>query len=164
MSGQLYHTPAEIVTQLMIDLGLADGPETTNGLTGWTVFPLQFREDPEQALQVKDTAGRLHGRSQITGEAGEHYGIQVLARSSQDVSTPYKKIKAVLAFFDTQVRRESVTLFDQDNFMNRTYRVNAITRTSTAVPAGNDGRRFFYSGNALASIELASSMLTGTGS
>lgn len=155
MSGQLYHTPAEIVAQLIADLGLADVQGTGTGVapTGWTVFALHFPEDPEQAIFVKDTAGRLHGRSQPTGVTGEHYGIQVLARSSEDPAASYRRVKLLLEYFDTQVKRDEVILVDQ-NSIARTYRVNAITRTSPAIPAGSDGRRYFYSGNAVASIEL----------
>lgn len=154
MTGVLYHTPAEIIAQMMDDLGLADLEDTGTGdpLTGWTVFPLHLPENPEQAILVKDTAGRLHGRSQPTGVTGEHYGIQLLVRSSEDVSTPYIKLKHVLEYFDTEVKRETVSL--ADGVVTRVYRVNAITRISTAIPAGNDGRRFFFSGNFLASIEL----------
>lgn len=155
MTGQLFHTPAEIIAQLIADLGLADIEDTGTGPapTGWAVFALHLPESPEQAIQVKDTAGRLHQRVQPTGVMGEHYGIQVLARSSEDPAAPYKRIKLLLEYFDTQVNRDEVILLDS-NGDPQTYRVNAITRTSPAIPAGNDGRRFFYSGNAIASIEL----------
>lgn len=155
MTGTLYHTPAEIVAQLMDDVGLANLEDTGTGdpPTGWTVFPLHLPDSPEQTILVKDTAGRLHRRSHPTGVMGEHYGIQVLARSSQDPATPFKKIKSILEFFDTQVNRELVTLPDDDG-TSRTYRVNAITRTGPAVPAGSKGRAFFFAGNVIASIEL----------
>ena len=156
MTGKLYHSPADIIAQMMDDLGLANLEDTGTGepLTGWTVFPLHMPESPEEAIQVKDTSGRMHLRSHPTGVMGEHYGIQLLVRSSQDPSTPYVKLKGILDYFDTDVRRELVTLYDSENHVDRVYRVNAITRMSVAIPAGNDGRRFFYSGNMLASIEL----------
>lgn len=163
MSGVLYHTPAEIIAQLMDDLGLAN-LETTGTAdpdTDWTVFPIHLPESPEQAILVKDSMGRLHRRSHPTGVAGEHYGIQILARSSQDPATPYRKVKDVLQCFDTEVNRDEVTLSDEDD-VDRVYRVNAITRVSTVAPAGNDGRRFLYSGNLIASIELVEETGTGT--
>jgi len=169
MTGVLYHSPSEIIAQMLDDLGLADLQSTGTGdpLTGWTVFPIHLPEDPEQALVVKDTSGRIHGRMQPTGVIGEHYGIQILARSSVDPVTPYKRVKLILEAFDTLVNREEVTLID-DNSVSRTYRVNAVTRVGPAVPAGNDGQRFFYSGNAVASIELVETedegSETGTGS
>ena len=151
MTGTLYHSPADIVAQLMDDVGLANlstGTGTGDPSTGWTVFPLHLPETPEQAILVKDTSGRLHNRNHVTGVMSEHYGIQLLARSSQDPVTPYKRIKLILEYFDTNVNRALVTIGV------RTYRVNAITRVGPAAPAGNDGRRFFYSGNLIASIEL----------
>jgi len=164
MSGVLYHSPAEIIAQLMIDLGLANGNEEDEALTGWVVFPLHLPETPDQAIQVQDTAGRLHNRTQVTGETGEHYGIQVLARSPQDPVTAYRKIKQLLEYFDTEICREEVTVYDEAASTNRTYMVHALTRTSVAIPSGNDGRRYFYAGNALASIELQAEEDTGTGS
>lgn len=164
MTGTLYHSPAEIITQLVIDLGIADGPETDDGLTGWTVFPIQMEEDPDDAIQVTDTSGYMHGRSHVTGIVGEHYGIQILVRGSEDISAPYKKLKSIMSLFDEEVQRETVILLDDDNSVNRNYRVNAITRKSTVVPAGNDGRRYFWAANVVASIELASSDAIGTGS
>jgi len=164
MSGILYNSPAEIIAQLMVDLGLVDFEDPDEEpLTGWTVFPMHIPESPDQAIQVKDTHGRLHRRAHVTGVMGEHYGIQLLARSSQDPATPYLKMKAILHFFDTEVNRETVTLDDKDG-VSRIYRVNAITRTSMPLPAGNDGRRYFYSGNVIASIEYTGSADTGTGS
>jgi hypothetical protein len=163
MSGILYHSPAEIIAQLMVDLGLADFEDPDlEPLTGWTVFPLHLPESPDQAIQVKDTHGRLHRRAHVTGIMGEHYGLQLLARSAQDPATPYLKMKAILHFFDTEVNRELVTLEDSDG-VEQTYRVNAITRTSMPLPAGKDGGRFFYSGNVIASIEFVESEDTGTG-
>lgn len=157
MSGVLHHNPSEIIAQLLADLGIADRPDDEDSLTEWTVFSIHLPETPEQAILVSDTAGRLHRRIHVTGVTGEHYGIQFLARSSEDPSTPYKKMKALLDLIDTEVRLEQVVL---DEY---TYRVNALTRTSPAIPAGRDGGRFLYSGNALASIELVS-INTGTGS
>ena len=162
MSGVLYHNPSEIVADLMCDLGLAAFADAVENLTGWTVFAIHWPESPDQAILVSDTAGRLHRRVHVTGVMGEHYGIQVLVRSAEDPATPYVKTKRILEFFDTQVRRETVVLEDSDG-IDRTYRVNAINRVGPAVPAGRDGRRFVYSGNAIASIELVEAE-TGTGS
>lgn len=156
MTGVLYHTPAEIIAQMMHNVSLADleGPGTGDPPTEWTVFPIHLPESPEQAILVKDTSGMVHRRIQTTGVMGEHYGIQLLARSSEDPAVPYKKMKQILEYFDSNIRRELVTL--QDGYATRTYMVHAITRITPVVPAGNDGRRFFFSGNVIASIELQS--------
>jgi hypothetical protein len=155
MSGELLHTPSEIVAQMLVDLGVADYPED-DGLTGWVIFPTKLPELPEQAIGVIDTTGRLHRRAHVTGVIGEHYGIQFLVRGANAPVTSYIKCKELMHFIDTEVNREIVVLGDY------TYRVNALTRTSVTMPAGRDGARFLHSGNALASIELLS-VETGTG-
>jgi len=155
MSGELYHTPAEIIAQMFVDLGLADYPED-DGLTGWVVYPMHLPETPDEAILISDTAGRLHRRMHVSGITGEHYGIQILVRSPEDPATPYKKVKSILHYLDTEVNRELVTI------SGHTYRVNAVTRTSGALPAGRDGARFLYSGNVVASIEFVEAD-TGTG-
>lgn len=157
MSGQLAHPPCVIIAKMMSDLGLAD--LITAGDTGWALFSMHLPETPDQALVVKDTPGRNFGRDHVTGITCEHYGIQVLARSAEDPATPFKKMKAILEYFDTEVLNESVVLEEDDVWY--TYKVNAVHSAGPTVPAGNDGRRFFYSGNALASIEIEE---TGTGS
>jgi hypothetical protein len=167
MSGKLYHNPSDIIAQLLDDYGLANLPDSLGSIeTGWTVYPLHMPEAPDQVLAVMDTSGRLHRRMHVTGVTGEHYGIQILARSSEDVAAPYRKIKSLLEYFDENVIRTEVTLTNSAGTMNHTYRVNSITRVSMALPAGVDGRRYLYSGNVLASIEWVSSeaIETGTGS
>ena len=155
MTGVLYHTPADIIAEMLSDLGLGDLEDTLDAdpLTGWTIFSVSLPESPENAILVTDTAGRQFLRNHVTGVKAEHYGIQVLVRGSTSPVNPYLRCKLIMQYFDTEVKRESVTLDDEDG-VSRTYRVNAITRTSTVIPAGNDGRRFFFAGNALASIEL----------
>lgn len=163
MSGQLGHNPADIVAQLLDDLGLANIEDTGTGdpLTGWTVFSIHLPESPEQAILVKDTEARMFGRLQPTGVTTLHYGIQVLCRSSVDPVTPFKRAKLILEYFDTEVRREIVTLYNADDGLYWSYRVNSISAVTPAIPAGQSGRQFFFSGNATASIELVE---TGTGS
>lgn len=166
MTGVLYHSPADIVTQLLVDLGLADAHEDTDEhLTGWDVCSSHLPEDPVNAIVVIDTSSRPHRRNQVTGVIGEHYGIQVLVRAS-DITDCYKRAKLIAESFDTDVRRDEVELEDEDAEVTRTYRVNAVTRLGLPVPAGNDGRIFFRSLNALASIELVADeeAETGTGS
>ena len=165
MTGTLYHTPAEIIAQLLIDLGLANGAEEDEALTGWVVFAIHKPETPDQAILLTDTAGRLHNREMVRGITGEHYGIQVLTRSAEDPATSYKRLKLIFEYFDTQVLRELVILEDESTELLHTYRVNAITKTGPPIPSGNDGRRFFYAGNVITSIELVESeSQSGTGS
>lgn len=156
MTGMLYHTPAEIIAQLIEDLGHAtqQGTGTGSAWGEWTVFPMHLPDVPEQAILVKDTTGILFGRMQPTGVKGEHYGVQLLARSSQDPGTPYKKLRQIVYSFNTAVKRNSVTLYDSDNAVDRVYRVNGITQRTPVLGVGNEGRRMFYSVNVTASIEL----------
>lgn len=157
MTGVLYHAPSEIVARALADYGAGNMEDTgtADPITGWTIFPMHMPDEPEQVIMVKDTAGRLHRRMHVTGVIGEHYGIQILARSSVDPATPFKKIKTILELFDNPdvCLRSEIVLLD-DTGTSRTYRINAITRTSAVIPAGNQGRIWYFSGNAVASIEL----------
>lgn len=167
MSGVLKHTPAEIIAQLIDDVGLANLEDTGTGdpITGWTLFSNHLPPEPEQVIFVKDTTGSLHKRDHVTGVTGEHYGIQLMSRSSVDPVTPYLKLKAVSEYFDTSISRETVSLVDlDDDTVVRNYRVNTINRVTPVAPAGNDGRIFFFAFNCLVSIVLASTTETGTGS
>jgi len=155
MTGVLYHPPSEIIAQMLDDLGLGNLEDTSDDdpLTGWTIFSVGMPEEPENVISVRDTHGRQFLRNHPGGLKPEHYCIQVLVRGSASPSAPYLRCKLIMQYFDTEVRRETVVLYDS-NGIKRTYRVNAVTRTSCVIPSGNDGRRFFYSGNAVASIEL----------
>jgi hypothetical protein len=165
MTGTLYHAPSDIIAELISDLRLADLGDTLNCPTGWRVFPTHLPESPDDAILVKDTSGRLHGRTHLDGVMGEHYGIQVLVRSGHRPVTAFRKVKQIMEHFDTVVRRDEVHLIDEDGDTH-IYRVNAITRVGPTIPAGNDGRRYFWSGNCIVSIQLIDQIepTTGTGS
>ncbi len=164
MTGKLYHSPSMIIAQLMVDLGIGEYVDAEENLTGWTIFPMHLPEDPDQAILISDSSGRLHNRMMVNGITGEHYAFQILCRSSKDPGTPYVKAKKITELFDEEVRREDVELENEDGD-TVCYRVNAISRVGPVSPGGNDGRRFFFSSNFLTSIELISvvSVDTGTG-
>ncbi len=79
MSESLNHSPADVIAQVLIDLGVATDP--TDGLS-WPVFVGSEPTAPDNVLTVYDTDGVQHGRSMIDGEIQEHFGFQVRVRAT----------------------------------------------------------------------------------
>ena len=85
MANSLRHSPAEIVRQLLINLGLgvAGSYDSSNRYSGaaWPVTTNSEVDQPDNAITVYDTAGQGDGRSMIDGETFSHYGFQVRIRA-----------------------------------------------------------------------------------
>jgi len=154
MSGQLDHQPAEIVSQLLIDLG--HGATVASG-SAWPVYQLNLPDTPDNVIAVSDTDGRLQGRVHPTGHTEQKYGIQIRIRA-QTIPLGRNKGNAIALALDEDVYRDTV-IIDSD-----TYLVQAIHKTSQLLFLGPEptSRRFLWSLNAIASISLET-LGTGTG-
>jgi hypothetical protein len=144
MTGLLHHTPAQILQQLLIDLGVATDVSDDEA---WPVYFGLQPETPDDSICTYDTTGVLGGRDQISGEMQEHYGVQIRVRS-EGVNDGVIKALELCSQLDTNVKRESVVLGASY------YLVWAVTRTSTINSLGTDGtsRRRLWTINALMSI------------
>jgi hypothetical protein len=81
VSGVLAHTPARVLAQVLIDLGLASNPEAaTPG--PWPVYAGKEPDEPDDAVTIYDTAGRDQGRVNPDSARLELYGVQVRVRSA----------------------------------------------------------------------------------
>jgi hypothetical protein len=76
MSGSLDHFPADIIRQLLIDLGV--GLDIT--ATDWPAFSQKEPDSPDNVITVFDTMGRDLGRTNPDSVRSERYGIQVRVR------------------------------------------------------------------------------------
>lgn len=148
------HSAAEIVQQLLIDLGVATDPDDGED---WPAYYSNMPDSPDDCLAVLDTSAIKHGRSQVDGTTWVHYGVQVTVRGG-DVRTAYVKARDVSRAFDEDVVRDEVTLDDS------IYTVHAVSRTGAEVPLGPEGttRRRLWTLNALASITLTGTAGTAT--
>ena len=145
MDGALVHTPAEIVQQLLINLGLAsDGG-------AWAIYENSFPDSPDNAIAISDVEGRMSGRTHVDGKMQGFHGLKILVRGV-DQRTARTKADAIAQALDTTVLRNNVTLSGNN------YTVQAINRTADTISVGmdvNNSRRRLFSINAVASIRAA---------
>lgn len=148
MSGILHHSPAEIVQQLLIDLGYGDDVDFTGTGTSYPVYHGLMPDVTEDCLCVTDTEGMLHGRDMVAGGRQEHVGVQIRARS-ESVTGGAQKMRDIAQGLDSVVYQNTVTIGGYS------YHVQAITRTSPVIYIGPEigtSRRYLFSVNAVISV------------
>jgi hypothetical protein len=131
MSGLLNHSPADIVCQLLISLGLVDDPLGTGTATGWEGYVSNESSVPDNVVTVYDTQGKPDGRVMTSGEQQEHHGFQLRVRGA-DAQVGFAKARALAVALDQTVLRNSVTLGTS------TYLVQAVSRTGEVIPLGTE--------------------------
>ena len=151
MSGSLDHSPAQVLAELLVDLGLATAVSSSGS---WPAYVSVLPDSPDEAIAITNTQGKHDGRSMTDGTVYEHYGYQVLARSLSDANV-WGKVNAIAIAFDG-VERVYVPLG------STTYRIQAISRLSTPLFIGYDdaSKRRMYSLNGFVCMR----QMTGTGS
>lgn len=126
MTGSLTFSPADVVAQLLIDLGLGTDP-TESG--DWPVFVSEEPDTPDDVITIYDTVGTREGRSQIDGEVQEHEGIQIRIRST-DYDTGHRKTDAIKVAVDITTYRNTVGISSVLGTGTMQYFVQAISRIS----------------------------------
>lgn len=158
---QLKHSPARILVQLLIDLGV--GSRHVDQQV-WPVFYSMLPDDPaisDNALAVFDTAGTLDGRLTHSGQSIDHPGWQVRARSTTS-EDGYEKLVQVGNQFDAvyDVIVEIVGIPNGNQRRRTLYRIQNIKRTGTVIPIGNDAkdskRRLHHTLNGILTVRLIS--------
>lgn len=139
----LTHSVAQIVAQLLIDLGLTTAPEN-DPLLSWPVYSPNEPDQPDNVLTIQDTTGRVDGRNNLTHQIDEHYSFQVRIRASDD-TVGSRKAREVAIALDTQVFRRGVVVEDS------TYCVHSLSRQGTVIPLGQmpNRRAYLYTVNYL---------------
>ena len=125
MSGNLDHSPDDIIRNLIIDLG--DGTAPDDG-SNWPVYCRKEPDTPEDVITVYQAANVLHGKEHPTGVMAEHYGAQVRVRAA-DYYTGWDKIQNIAVSLDGVTPRE-VEVGDVAGTGSATYTVYAVTRRS----------------------------------
>lgn len=146
MAGDLTHSPADVIAQVLINLGLGTDP---SGSGSWPVHVFTEPDSPDNCLTVYETTGESHGRDQITGETQEHYGIQVRVRSASP-KTGYTKARDIAVKLAKNVLRTPVTIDSS------TYLVQSVDKISNVLPVGMDApesRRHLFTINSLTSVK-----------
>ncbi|KKN23035.1 hypothetical protein LCGC14_0909060 [marine sediment metagenome] len=131
MSGSLAHSPADILRNLIIDLG--DG-STPSDDSAWPVYVGQEPNSPDSLITCYDTAGEIQGKTHIDGEVQERYGVQIRVR---DASFPngQKKAREIAVALDV-VALNAVVVSDVVGTGDDTYLVYAVTRRSGPLSLG----------------------------
>jgi len=124
----LLHSPADIVRQLLVDIGTASLP-TSN--TYWPASTDQELDSPDDTITLYDTVGRIDGVTQPDGEIDEHYGFQIRLRSSQH-TTGYRKLLGIRKYLAANVQNVTV------NVDGTSYRVWSVTNLSSVNRLGKD--------------------------
>jgi hypothetical protein len=81
MSGRLQHSPARVVQQMLVDLGLAAAPATPPAAhPEWACFYDSLPSSPDKVVVVTDTQGVPH-RNDGFGNRTVYHGIQIRVRA-----------------------------------------------------------------------------------
>jgi hypothetical protein len=138
---------------MLIDLGLgvAASYSSVGAYTGdpWPVFMAGEPEQPDSAITVYDTAGRVQAFLQPSGLAIEHHGFQVRVRAAAHTAG-YIKANAIAVKLDQIVRLRSVQIGAV------IYLVHAVTRSSEVLVLGTESptsKRKLFTINAMAHLE-----------
>lgn len=134
---------ADIIRNLLVllDLGENDG-------NNWPIFVGFLPNDPDNAICIYDTAGRLDGRIMRSGEQIVHPGIQVRVRASNYLDAQ-GKVTTIARVLDAQYQ-VTITLGTES------YLVQNISRSSDIFSLGvedSDRRRHSFTVNATVTIK-----------
>ncbi len=128
-----YHSPAEIIQQLLFDMGIATNPdEATPTESNWPAYSTGGTDGPDNAISVTDTTGAYNGRAMKGGKAFFHYGIQIILRATNQ-RVGWLKINELLEQLTRGVVRAEVKL-DGVNYL-----VQCVARPGQIIPLPNDG-------------------------
>lgn len=125
------HSPAEIVQQMLVDLAQGTLP-SANG--SWPVFCPNEGNKPDNAITVRDTAGRSDGRLMVTGRVPVHHGFQVRIRASSH-NVGWAKADAIRVALSESVEQTTVTI------SGSSYVVQGCVAIGPIIPLGMDKTR-----------------------
>lgn len=132
--GELIHSPAEIIAQLLRNLG-----ET------WPVYATGEPADPDNVITTFDTTGANDGSSMIDGEQYGHLGVQIRVRAATHRGGGWAKAHSIAQLLDRSTHNVIVTVD------STSYLVYDVSRNGPAVLAiGKDSptsRRNIYTIN-----------------
>ena len=151
MAQTLNHTPADVVRQVLIDLGLgSDLPANglTTPLSDWPVYKGLEPSDPDDVITVYNTAGRPDVRDMF-GKLYTSYGVQLRVRAA-DPDQGWLKADALRTGVSEVVRQ-------QVNVGATAYFVQCFNRIGDVLELGRDApttNRQLYTLNPTVRIRL----------
>jgi len=110
MSGELSHSPAEVIAQL-----IQTWDDAQVALGNPSVGPIYFSNEPSElddVVTIYDSpTGQSDGRAMIDGELWEHWGIQARIRASEH-KEGFLRAKRIRKFWSEGVYQAVVTMTD----------------------------------------------------
>lgn len=128
MSGQLTHSPADVLRYLLVSL--SGGTLPSDGST-WPIYVDSEPDSPDNCITIYNTAGRLQGRTQIDGIQQEFFGIQLRIRAT-DSPTAWTRASLLTSKLDSSINNNFVSISGTG------YVVDSFSRTSEPVSLGRD--------------------------
>lgn len=151
MSGSLNHSPAHVIRDLLVTLGLGTDPDDGGS---WPIFVSREPNTPDSVITLYDTASRMQGRRMVNGITVEHYGIQVRVRDAGPTGA-WVKANALAVALDQTIALDDVTVEDTDGTGSSTYKVYTVSRVSGPLSLGKEtptSKRNLFTINAVAAI------------
>ena len=143
MSGNLAHSPADILRHLLVNAG--QGALRSVSQT-WPIDCGNMPDKPDDSMCVYDTAPVQQGTDQTSGEQLENYGATVVVRHTTR-SDGWTKAKTLDTYLQESVRNVGVTIGSS------VYLVYAVTKTSGPIALREEGtKRFLFNINAVVSL------------
>ena len=133
MPGVLTHSPADIIAQVLVDLGLVqpwNESKLPKDQVSWAVSSGKDVDKPDKAVMIKDTQGRDQLRV-LWGQRSEMQGFQVMVRAPKR-SEAFLLAQQIAIALDTTVTGATPTL---DGVQ---YHVQSVDRSSQVLPLGTE--------------------------
>lgn len=144
--GVLLDSPAEVISALLIALGLGTDPLTQQA---WPMFSTNEPSSPDQCITVYDTAGIDDGRT-FEGDRTIHHGVQVRVRSNvHGPNGGYAKSQTIAVALDASVYYTAISVGVNN------YIVYSVARTSDVLAIGKQtpvSKRSIFTFNALVTM------------
>jgi hypothetical protein len=111
VSAPLTHSPADVLSRILIDLNLGTDPAAGGE---WPVYvgdePAPAPGGvPDELITVSDTTGVNDGRSMPTGERFERHGVQVKLRARRH-DTGWERMDRICHAINEDILRRDVTI------------------------------------------------------
>ena len=159
VEGELYHSPARIVAELLISAGFGiDGQDVVGDAPAgsWPIYIGREPDRPDDIIKVSNTVGRSFGDTMVSKIHHENPGIQIMIRARNE-ERGYLKSRAIATFID-QVNNNLVTITrEESGSAEITYSLHAINRESNVFALGFDtpmSKRQLFAVNATCTIRL----------
>ena len=144
MTNDMQHSPADIVSRLLVTLGVASVP---GDVLSWPAYVSSEPDRPDEVITVYDTQGTMEGTAHE--ELQGHYGIQIRVRARTH-SSGWARSNLIRQALQNQYQTR-VVIDDQ------TYLVQCAARFASVIPMGRarESARILFSQNLLVMIHNA---------